>query len=89
MGNLRFKVGKAYTGREIDVPKSIGLAYSWKDIYVSSLQNVFTETRLKDVELTKTQPCKYFAYMAISKYKPPGAYIWRGDLTEGFLASRG
>ena len=22
---------------------------------------------------------------AISKFKPPGAYIWRGDLTEGFL----
>ena len=22
---------------------------------------------------------------AISKYKPSGAYIWRGDLTEGFL----
>ena len=22
---------------------------------------------------------------AISKYKPPGAYIRRGDLTEGFL----
>ena len=22
---------------------------------------------------------------AISKYKPRGAYIWRGDLTEGFL----
>ena len=22
---------------------------------------------------------------AISKYKPPGAYIWRGDLTEIFL----
>ena len=23
---------------------------------------------------------------AISKYKPPGeAYVWRGDLTEGFL----
>ena len=21
----------------------------------------------------------------ISKYKPLGAYIWRGDLTEGFL----
>ena len=21
---------------------------------------------------------------AISKYKSPGAYIWRGDLTEGF-----
>ena len=28
-----------------------------------------------------------FLYLrAISKYKPPGgAYIWRGDLTEGFL----
>ena len=22
---------------------------------------------------------------AISKYKPQGAYIWRGDLTKGFL----
>ena len=21
----------------------------------------------------------------ISKYKPPGAYIWRGNLTDGFL----
>ena len=32
----------------------------WKEIYVSSLQNVFTETRLKDVELiTKPQPCQY------------------------------
>ena len=25
---------------------------------------------------------------AISKYKPPGPYIWRGDLTEGFLRYR-
>ena len=24
-------------------------------------------------------------WRAISKYKPPGAYIWRSDLTEGFL----
>ena len=24
---------------------------------------------------------------AISKYKPPGAYIWRGDLTEGFCVT--
>ena len=22
---------------------------------------------------------------AISKFKPPGAYIWKGDLMEGFL----
>ena len=32
----------------------------------------------------------YLVFEAISKYKPPprgggGAYIWRGDLTEGFL----
>ena len=28
--NLRFKIGQAYTGREIYVSKSIGLAYGWK-----------------------------------------------------------
>ena len=26
-----------------------------------------------------------FEFRTISKYKPPGAYIWRGDLSEGFL----
>ena len=29
--------------------------------------------------------CLTLYLRAISKYKPPGAYIWRGDLTEGFL----
>ena len=33
--------------------------------------------------------CSTLYLRAISKYKPPpprgGAYIWRGDLTEGFL----
>ena len=24
-------------------------------------------------------------FRALFNYKPPGAYIWRGDLTEGFL----
>ena len=38
-------------------------AYSWKEIYVSNLQQVFTETRLEDIDLSKTQPCKYFVYM--------------------------
>ena len=33
-------------------------AYSWKEIYVSNLQQVFTETGLEDVDLSKTQPCK-------------------------------
>ena len=27
----------------------------------------------------------FFNLMAISKYKPPRTYIWRGNLTEGFL----
>ena len=27
----------------------------------------------------------YFEFEAISEYKPPGACIWRGDLSEGFL----
>ena len=31
-------------------------------------------------------PCFTLYLRAISEYKPPrGAYIWRGDLTEGFL----
>ena len=36
----------------------IGLAYSWKEIYVSNLHELFPETRLEDVDLSKTQPCK-------------------------------
>ena len=30
---------------------------------VSNFQNSFTETRLEDVDITKTQLCKYFVYM--------------------------
>ena len=30
----------------------------------------------------------YSVLRAISERKPPGAYIWRGDLTEGFFALR-
>ena len=37
----------------ICVSKSIGLVKRWKEIYVNSLQKVFTETRL-----SKTQLCK-------------------------------
>ena len=40
------------------------LAYSWKEIYVSNLQKVFTETRHADGDLSKTQPCKDFVNMA-------------------------
>ena len=36
--------------------KSIGLACSWKKIYVSNLQKGLTKTRLEDVDLSKTHP---------------------------------
>ena len=52
--------GGAYVRREICVLKSSGLAYSWKDIYVSNFQKGFTETRLEDVYLFETPPYKYF-----------------------------
>ena len=57
-------LGGAYIRREICVSESIGLAYSWKEIYVSNLQKVFTETRHADGDLSKTQPCKDFVNMA-------------------------
>ena len=39
--------------REICFSKSIGLAHGWKEIYVSNLQQVFSETRLEDEDLSK------------------------------------
>ena len=109
--------------------KSIGPAFSWKEIYVSNLQKVVTETCPKDADRTKTLPCKYFFKMErgnpsqelpvncansnihviviwqMQKFlchctvfallyfefegnfqvRAPGIYIWRGNLTEGFL----
>ena len=46
-GNLRYKIGWAYTRRETCVSKSIGLAYNWKEICVSNyvVHGVITETR--------------------------------------------
>ena len=58
--------GGAYVRREICVSKSIGLAFSGKEIY-------------------------HFRFVLlcirgqIPSTSPQGAYIWRGDLTEGFL----
>ena len=51
--------GLIYRLREICVSKSIGLAYTWKEIYVSNLQKVFSE----DVDVFKTHACKYSVYM--------------------------
>ena len=42
-GHLPFKISQAYTGKEID----------WASL---QLEESFTETRLEDVDLTKTQP---------------------------------
>ena len=33
-----------------------GLAYSWREICVKNLLKVFTETRLEDQDIPKTQP---------------------------------
>ena len=60
---LKGSFSGSYVRREICASKSIGLAYSWKEIYVSNLQNVFNETRLEDVDLSKTHPCKCFVYI--------------------------
>ena len=54
--------GGAYLQREICVSKEIGLAYSWKEIDVSSLQKGFTETGLEDVDLSEMWQCKYLVY---------------------------
>ena len=58
----------AYARREVYASKSIGLAYSWKEINRSCL-----------VLLCIWGQC--------SKYKPSGAYIRRGDFTEGFCVT--
>ena len=66
-------LGGAYLRWEFCVTKPIGLASSSKvnfnKIYVT----------------VSFLPCFILYLGAISKYKPPGAYIRRGDLTEGFL----
>ena len=60
-------MGGAYVRREIYVSKSIGLAYSWKEIYRFCFG--------------------FFVYEGNFQVKAPaGAYIWRGDLKEGFFA---
>ena len=49
---------------------SLYVYYSWKEIYVSNLQHVFTKTRLEDIDLSKTQPCKYFVYVIMDWGNP-------------------
>ena len=39
---------------------SLYIYYSWKKIYVSNLQHVFTKTCLEEKDLSKIQLCKYF-----------------------------
>ena len=61
--NLPFKIGYIGLYLKGNLHLKIGLSYSWKEIYVSNLQKVFTKTRREGVDLSKTQPCKYFVYM--------------------------
>ena len=64
--------GGAYIRWEICLTKPIGLVYSEKVyIYIMCYRIAFAF---------------FILYLrAISKYKLPGAYIRRGNLTEGFL----
>ena len=41
-GNLHYKIGKAYTWSKMCISKSIGLPYSWKEIYVSNFAQSFS-----------------------------------------------
>ena len=45
--------------------RHLRLKIDWASLYfyVSYLQKGFTENCLEDVDLSKTQPCKYFVYM--------------------------
>ena len=48
--------------------------------------NKIAKKNLSNIERSLPSLLCFTLYLrAISKYKPPGAYIWRGDLTQGFL----
>ena len=67
-------LGGAYIQWEFCVTKPIGLASSSK-------------VNFKKICVTVSfLPCFTLYLGAISKDKPPGTYIRRGDLTEGFLS---
>ena len=56
--------------REICFSKSIGLAHGWKEIYVSNLQQVFSETRLEDEDLSKNSAMQVLCLYRPRKSKP-------------------
>ena len=58
-----------------------GEAYLWREIFVSKSIGLA-------LQLEGNLPfllCFTLYLRAVSKYKPSGAHIWRGDLTDGFL----
>ena len=57
------KLARLILGGKYTSQNPLGYLYCWKEIYVSNLQQVFTETRLEDADLSKPQPWKYFVYM--------------------------
>ena len=76
--------------------KSIGTDYGWKEICVSNLQQVFAETRLEDVDLSKIiprisppPPGRELVLFGGAIYRRVfcvtilGGYIWRGLYMEG------
>ena len=55
--------------RGLSIEENLRLKIDWASLIVGRKFTVFA----------------LFYLRANSKYKPPGVYIWRADLTEGFL----
>ena len=62
--------GGAYIRRGLSTEGNLRFKIDWASLIVGSEFTVFA--------------LFYFVFEGNFKYKPPGAYIWRGDLTEGF-----
>ena len=58
-----------------------GGAYLWREICVSKSIGLALQLEVNLPFLL----CFSLYLRAISNYDPPGAYIWRGDITEGFF----
>ena len=66
----------------------LGGAYIWWEFYITKPIGLASSLKVNFKKICVTVsflPCFTFYLGAISKHKPPGAYIGRGDLTEGFL----
>ena len=57
------KSARLILGGEFASQNRLGYLIFGRKIYVSNLRKGFTETRIEDLDLCKTQPCKSFVYI--------------------------